>query len=82
MALLKRVSLAVVNAGVRANIVTRQFGQVVDFDVTHPVPNQGFLGFTVLVCFPNRVIAVVPNGKPASRWSSVRGGGRFRRVTL
>ena len=53
MALLKRVSLAVLNAGVRANIVTRQFGQVVDFDVTHPVPNQGFLGFTVLVCFPN-----------------------------
>jgi hypothetical protein len=84
MALLKRVSLAVVNAGVSANIVTRQFGQVVDFDVTHPGPNQGFLGFTVLVCFPNRVrvIAVVPNGKPASRWSSVRGGGRFRRATL
>jgi hypothetical protein len=28
MAPLKRVSLAVVNAGVRANVVTRQFGQV------------------------------------------------------
>jgi hypothetical protein len=80
---LKRDSLAVVDAGVRANVVTRQFvGQVIDFDVSNPGPNQGFLGFTVLVCFPNRVIAVVPNGKPASRWSSVGGGGRFRRVTL
>jgi len=79
---LKRDSLAVVDAGVRANVVIRQFGQVIDFDVSHPGPNQGFLGFTVLVCFPNQVIAVVSNGKPAIRWSSVRGGGRFRRVTL
>jgi hypothetical protein len=70
MPLLKRVSLSVVDAGFRATVVTRQFGQVVDFGVFRPGPNQGFLGFTALVCFPNRVIAVVRNGKPANRWSS------------